>query len=209
MLVKILPDHISDHKLKQVVQCLKDGGIIIYPTDTVYAIGCDLLNHKACERMIELKNARKKGLNFSLVCHDLSSLSEYAAQISTPVYKLMKQLLPGPYTFILPASSKIPSIFKAKKKTVGIRVPDNAIARAIAQQLGNPILTTSLLNDDQILEYETDASIIEEKFRKRVEMVVDGGPGGIQPSTILEVKDSAITLVREGAGSIDTLQFES
>ncbi len=209
MLVKILPDHVSDHKLNQAVQCLKAGGIIIYPTDTVYAIGCDLMNHKACERMIELKNARKKGLNFSLVCADLSSLSEYAAQISTPVYKLMKQLLPGPYTFILPASSKLPSIFKAKKKTVGIRVPDNNIARALADQLGNPILTTSVLNDDQILEYETDASLIEEKFRKRVDMVIDGGPGGIQPSTILEVKGTAVTLIREGAGSIDTLQFES
>lgn len=208
MLIKILPDHISEHKLKQVVQCLKDGGIIIYPTDTVYAIGCDLMNHKACERVIELKNARKKGLNFSLVCYDLSTLSEYAAQISTPVYKLMKQLLPGPYTFILPASSKLPGIFKAKKKTVGIRVPDNNIARAITQQLGNPILTTSLLNDDSILEYETDASVIEEKFRKRVDMVVDGGPGGVQPSTILEVNGNEIILVREGAGPIDSLQLQ-
>ncbi len=209
MLVKILPDHISDHKLKQVVQCLKDGGIIIYPTDTVYAIGCDLMNHKACERVIELKNARKKGLNFSLVCSDLSSLSDYAAQLSTPVYKLMKQLLPGPYTFILPASNRLPSIFKAKKKTVGIRVPDNNIARALCEQLGNPILTTSLLNNDTIIEYETDASIIEQKFRKRVEMVIDGGPGGIQPSTVIEIVNSKFTLIREGAGPVDMLQIEN
>ena len=209
MLIKIIPDHISEHKIKQVVACLKDGGIIIYPTDTVYAIGCDLLHHKACERMIELKNARKKGLNFSLICPDLSSLSDYTSQISTPVYKLMKQLLPGPYTFILPSSSKIPSIFKAKKKTVGIRVPNNPIALRIAEQLGNPILTTSLLNDDHILEYETDASVIEEKFRKRVDMVIDGGPGGIQPSTVLEINHTSITMIREGAGPVDGLIIES
>lgn len=208
MLIKLLPDHISEHKLNQIVQCLKDGGVIIYPTDTVYAIGCDLMNHKACERVIELKNARKKGLNFSLVCHDLSVLSEYTSQISTPIYKLMKQLLPGPYTFILPASSKLPSIFKAKKKTVGIRIPNNPIALAITKQLGNPILTTSLLNDDKILEYETDASEIEKTFRKRVDLVVDGGPGGIQPSTVLEVHGNEITLIREGAGSIDSLQIQ-
>lgn len=208
MILKINHDHISTHKISQVVKCLREGGVIIYPTDTVYAIGCDAFNHKAVERVIDLKNAKKKGLNFSFACSDLSHLSEFATHVSTPIYKLMKQTLPGPYTYILTASSKVPTIFKAKKKTIGIRVPDNEIAKAIINELGNPLLTTSLLNEkDSIVEYETDAELIEEKFRKLVDMVVDGGPGGILASTIINCSGDHIIVEREGAGNLSMIDL--
>ena len=208
MLLKIHPERISDHKVKQIVQTLKGGGVIIYPTDTIYAIGCDIYHHKACEKVFEFKQAKKKNLNYSFVCSGLGQLSEYATHVSTPLYKLMKQVLPGPYTFILNASSKVPTIFKAKKKTIGIRVPDNSVTLAIVESLGNPLLSTSLSkDDDDFLEYESDPEIMHEKFGKRVDMVVDAGHGRLTPSTVLDCTGAQIQLLREGAGSVEMLDL--
>lgn len=208
MLLKIHPERISDHRIGQIVQTLRGGGVIIYPTDTIYAIGCDIYNHKACEKVFEFKHAKKKGFNYSFVCSGLGQLSDYATHVNTPVYKLMKQVLPGPYTFILNASSKVPTIFKATKKTIGIRVPDNAVTQAIVEALGNPLLSTTIhKDDDDILEYESDPELMHEKFGKRVDIVVDAGPGGLTPSTILDCTGPQIQVVREGAGSIDMLDI--
>jgi len=209
MLLKIHPERISDHKIKQIVQVLRGGGVIVYPTDTIYAIGCDIYNHKACEKVFEFKQAKKKGFNYSFVCAGLGQLSEYATHVNTPVYKLMKQVLPGPYTFILNASSKVPTIFKATKKTIGIRVPDNAVTQAIVEALGNPLLSTTLHKDnDDILHYESDPDTIYERYGKRVDLVVDSGPGGLTPSTILDCTGTSIELVREGSGDISMLDIQ-
>jgi len=208
VLLKIHPERISDHKISQIVQALRGGGVIIYPTDTIYAIGCDIYNHKACEKVFEFKQAKKKGFNYSFVCSGLGQLSDYATHVNTPVYKLMKQVLPGPYTFILNASSKVPTIFKAKKKTIGIRVPDNAVTQAIIEALGNPLLSTTLHKpDDDFLEYESDPELMHDRFGKRVDMVVDAGPGGLTPSTILDCTGAQIQLVREGLGPVDMLDI--
>lgn len=205
MLLKIIPEHQSEHKLQQVVDCLRKGGVIIYPTDTVYAIGCDIMNHKAAERVKQMKETKRKQMNFSFVCSDLSQLSIYASQIDTPIYKLMKRALPGPFTFILSASKQVPKIFDTKKKTIGIRVPNHPVALAIVEKLGNPILSTSLLDDEHIGEYLTDAEEIEEKFRKRVDMVVDSGACGNTPSTVIDCTSGEPIVVREGAGNFNEI----
>jgi len=205
MLLKILPDHISEHKLMQAVECLQKGGVIIYPTDTVYAIGCDIKNHKASERVKAMKETKRKQMNFSFVCNDLSQLSQYAAQIDTSTYKLMKRALPGPFTFILPASKQVPRIFDTKKKTIGIRVPNHSVAQALVHRLGNPILSTSLHDTNEVVDYMTDPELIEEKFRKLVDMVIDCGSCGNIPSTVIDCTGNEPVVIREGLGDFAEL----
>jgi tRNA threonylcarbamoyl adenosine modification protein (Sua5/YciO/YrdC/YwlC family) len=205
MLLPIHPTHPEPRKIAQVVECLKKGGIIVYPTDTVYSMGCDMLNSKALERLALIKQIKLEKANFSLICHDLSHLTEYSKQLSNTVFKLMRNSLPGPYTFILEASKAIPKIFSDKKKTVGIRVPDNTIARSIVQLLGNPIVSTSVHDDDTIIDYTTDPELIAEKWGNRVDLVIDGGMGGLEPSTIISCVNDEIEVLREGKGSIAIL----
>lgn len=205
MLLPIHPANPDTRKIAQAVECLKSGGIIVYPTDTVYSMGCDMLNHKALERLAQIKQIKLEKANFSLICHDLSHLTAYSKQLSNPVYKLMRNSLPGPYTFILEASKAIPKIFSDKKRTVGIRVPDNSIARAIVEALGNPIVSTSVHDDDAFLEYTTDAELIHEKLHKLVDLVIDGGPCGFEVSTIIDCTSDDIRLVRQGKGQVDFL----
>ena len=189
-----------------MTKCLKDGGIIIYPTDTVYALGGDITNAKAIEKICKLKNIKPEKSNFSFVCSDLSQLSEFTNAIPNHVFRIMKRALPGPYTFILEASSKVPKLLKQNKKTVGIRVPDNLICREIAAALGNPIISTSLHDtSDDILEYFSDPEVIHQQYENMVDMVIDGGFGNIYPSTVIDCSTDEITVVREGLGSLEIL----
>lgn len=203
MLIRIHPDNPPERLLLQVVEVLQRGGVIIYPTDTVYGLGCDIFNAKAVERVARIKGVKLEKANFSFICQDLSHISEYAKHVDNPTFKLMKQTLPGPYTFILNASSKVPRIFKNKKKTVGIRVPDNLICQEIVRLLGNPILTTSIHDIDEVIEYTTDPELIHENFENLVDIVIDGGYGDNQPSTVLDCTTEEIMILREGAGSIE------
>jgi tRNA threonylcarbamoyl adenosine modification protein (Sua5/YciO/YrdC/YwlC family) len=201
-LLKIYPENPNPKAIEKVVETLKKGGLIIYPTDTVYGLGCDITNVKALERIAKIKGVKLERSNFSFICHDLSNLSDYVTQIETPIFKLLKRTLPGPYTFILPGANSLPHPFK-KKKTVGIRIPDNSIALEIVKTLGNPIVSTSIHDDDAILEYTTDPELIFEKWGSKVDMVIDGGYGDNQPSTVVEVKGTEISIIREGKGNID------
>ena len=201
-LLKIYPENPNPNAIQKVVDVLRKGGLIIYPTDTVYGLGCDITNVKALERIAKIKGVKLERSNFSFICHDLSNLSDYVTQIETPIFKLLKRSLPGPYTFILPGANSLPYPFK-KKKTVGIRVPDDPIALEIVRALGNPIVSTSIHDEDEILEYTTDPELIFEKWNSKVELVIDGGFGDNQPSTVIEVHGTEITIVREGKGSID------
>ena len=201
-LLKIYPENPNPKAIQNVVDVLKKGGVIIYPTDTVYGLGCDITNVKALDRIAKIKGVKLERSNFSFICHDLSNLSDYVTQIETPIFKLLKRTLPGPYTFILPGANSLPYPFK-KKKTVGIRIPDNSIALNIVEALGNPIVSTSIHDEDAILEYTTDPELIHEKWSSKVDLVIDGGYGDNQPSTVLEVMGSEITIVREGKGTID------
>ncbi len=204
-LLSIHPDNPDPKKITNVVKCLEDGGVIIYPTDTVYGIGCDIFNVKAVDRIKHIKGIKGKNLNLSFICSDLSHLSEYTKHVTTPIFKIMKKGLPGPYTFILEASAKVPKILNTNKKTVGIRVPNNNIPRMIVQELGNPIITTSIRDDDEILEYSTDPSLIHEKFDHLVDIVIDGGPGKITPSTVIDCTAPEPQLIREGLGEFEAL----
>jgi tRNA threonylcarbamoyl adenosine modification protein (Sua5/YciO/YrdC/YwlC family) len=203
MLLHIHPDNPEERKIKIVTECLKDGGIIIYPTDTVYSLGCDINNHDAIEKVSRIKNIDVKTANYSLVCYDLSHLSDFVFSIDTPLYRVMKNALPGAFTFILKANSNVPKIFKSKKKTVGIRVPDNKICRMIVKELGNPITSTSIHDIYDTKDYITDAEEIYELFEKRVDIVIDGGYGHKTPSTVLDCSDGEITILRQGLGVID------
>lgn len=205
MILNIHPENPDPKRVQEVVKCLRDGGLIIYPTDAVYAIGCDLMNIRALEKLARLKGIKLEKANFSLICYDLSHLSEYAKPIDNTVFKLMKKSLPGPYTFILNASSNVPKIFQSKKKTVGIRIPDNNIPREIVKELGNPIVSTSVHDDDEILEYTTDPELIHEKFQKHVDIVINGGFGNLDASTIFDCTGDTPELVREGIGPLDVL----
>lgn len=198
MLIHIHPVNPQQRLIQQVVEVLKSGGIIIYPTDTIYGLGCDIFQHKAIERICQIKNVQPQKANLSFVCYDLSDLSRYAKQLSTPVYRTLKQYVPGPYTFILEASKEVPKILKTKKDTVGIRVPDNKIARCIVKELGNPILSATLPGEN--VEDYTDPEIIHDKFEKLVDIVIDGGIGGIIPSTIIDFTKPEPEVIREGAG---------
>ena len=191
-------------KVDEAVAILRKGGVIIYPTDTVYGLGCDITKVKALEKVARIKQVKLEKANFSFICYDLSNLSEYIRQIETPVYKILKRALPGPYTFILRGNNKLPKAFK-NKKTVGIRVPDNNIIRAIVKELGNPIVSTSIHDEDDVIEYTTDPELIFEKWRDKVDLVIDGGYGGNVASTIIDLSENEISIVREGKGSLDIL----
>lgn len=201
-LIRIYEENPNPKEIKKVVDVLKRGGLIIYPTDTVYGLGCDITNTKALERVARIKGIKLEKANFSFVCHDLSNLSDYVKQIDTSTFKILKRALPGPYTFILPGAKTLPSVFK-KKKTVGIRIPNNAIAREIVKQLGNPIISTSIRDEDEILEYTTDPELILEKWGKLVDLVIDGGYGDNQPSTIIDLSEDTPLIVREGKGDLE------
>lgn len=206
MAAQFLPIHPKNpepRKIGHVVDILSRGGIVIYPTDTVYGIGCDLLNRKAIARLCHILGIKPQKLNLSFICYDLSHISEYARKIDTPVFKLLKKNLPGPFTFILESSSRVPKILDINKKTVGIRVPDHAIPRALVQALGNPLITASIKDDDHIKEYTTDPDEIYEDFKHTVDLVIDGGPGGNIPSTVLDCTGGEIEIVRQGLGTID------
>jgi tRNA threonylcarbamoyl adenosine modification protein (Sua5/YciO/YrdC/YwlC family) len=200
MLLRIHPENPSDRQLRLVVECLMDGGVIIFPTDTIYAIGCDIYKPKAVDRIAQIKGVKKEKANFSFICHDLSHLSEYSRPIDNAVYKMMRRNLPGAFTFILSASNKVPKIFQSRKKSIGIRVPDNNIARDIVQMLGNPIMSTSIHDDDEIIEYTTDPELIFERYSNRVDLVIHGGYGNNVASTIIDCTGSEPELVREGKG---------
>ncbi|MFV8360793.1 L-threonylcarbamoyladenylate synthase [uncultured Flavobacterium sp.] len=202
--IKIYEDKPNEAAIAKVVKVLKDGGLVIYPTDTVYGLGCDITNTKALERIAKIKGIKLDKANFSFICHDLSNISDYVRQIDTPTFKLLKRALPGPYTFILPGNNNLPKEFK-KKTTVGIRVPDNAIAIEIVKQLGNPIVSTSIHDEDDVIEYTTDPELIFEKWQNLVDMVIDGGYGDNMGSTIIDLSGDEPIVVREGKGSLDIL----
>lgn len=202
--IKIYPENPNEREILKVVECLKDGGIIIYPTDTVYGLGCDITNSKALERIAQLKGIRLDKANFSFICADLSHLSDYVKQIDTATFKLLKRALPGAYTFILPGNNNLPKEFK-KKKTVGIRVPDNTIARTLVEKLGNPIISSSIYDEDELIEYTTDPELIFEKWQDKVDIVIDGGYGDNVASTVIDLSEGVPTLIREGKGSIEGL----
>lgn len=203
MIVKLYERNPDQNIIREIVDLLERAGVIIYPTDTVYGIGCDITKARAVEKVARIKGVNLEKANFAFICSDLSHLSDYAKQVDNATFKLMKSYLPGPYTFILNASSNVPKIFKNKKKTVGIRIPDNNIILEIVRQLGHPILTTSLKESDEILEYPTDPYMIHEEYKDLVDMVVDGGYGGVIPSTILDCTADEPVLIREGLGEVD------
>ena len=199
--IKLYDENPSEREIKRIVEVLKNDGVIIYPTDTVYGLGCDITSNRALERVAQLRGEKLAKANFSFICEDLSNLSDYVRQIDTPTFKLLKRALPGPYTFILPGNNNLPTVFK-KKKTVGIRVPDNNIARAIVKHLGNPIISTSIYDEDDVIEYTTDPELILEKWDKLVDVVVDGGYGGNIPSTVIDLTSGEAVLIREGKGDL-------
>lgn len=200
MLVHIHPADPQPRLIKQVVECLMDGGVIIYPTDTIYGLGCDIAKHKAVERICQIKNVDPQKAQLSFICKDLSNLSDYTKSIDTPLYRLLKHYLPGPFTFILPASKQVPKILQSKKNTIGLRVPDNKICQRFLEALGNPILSASL--PGEMVEEYTDPEIIYENFGQRVDMVIDGGIGGMIPSTIVDCTSGEWTITRQGIGEI-------
>lgn len=203
-LIKIYPENPNEKEIDRVVKILREGGLVIYPTDTVYGLGCDITNSKALEKIAKLKGVKLEKANFSFICHDLSNISDYVKQIDTATFKILKKALPGPYTFILPGNNDLPKDFK-KKKTVGIRVPDNNIARDIVRKLGNPIVSTSIYDEDEILEYTTDPELIFEKWQNIVDLVVDGGYGDNEASTVIDLSGFEPEIIREGKGSIDVI----
>lgn len=200
MLVKIYPQNPNPKEMDKVVNVLREGGLVVYPTDTVYAIGCDALNVRAVERICRLKNINPNKANLSIICSDLSNLSQYV-KVSDAHFKLMKKNLPGAFTFILPTNSHLPKIYK-NRKTVGIRVPDNSIVRELVKALGSPLLTTSVHDDDEILEYTTDPELIAEKYEGVADVVIDGGYGGLEPSTIVDCSGDEAEIIRQGKGEL-------
>jgi tRNA threonylcarbamoyl adenosine modification protein (Sua5/YciO/YrdC/YwlC family) len=202
--IKIYSENPNQNEIDKVVKVLQNGGLVIYPTDTVYGLGCDITNTKALEKIAKIKGIKLDKANFSFICNDLSHLSDYVKQIDTATYKLLKRALPGPYTFILPGSNSLPNAFK-KKKTVGIRVPDNSIALEIVKALGNPIVSTSIYSDDDILEYNTDPELIFERWQHKVDIVIDGGYGDNEASTVIDLTAAEPLVLREGKGSLDIL----
>ena len=199
MLLQIHAENPQPRLIKQVIECLQDGGVIIYPTDTIYGLGCDIMQHKAIEKICQIKNIDPQKAQLSFICNDLSHLSDYTKSIDTPLYRMLKNYLPGPYTFILPASKQVPKILQSKKSTIGLRVPDNVICQQILTTLGNPILSTSL--PGEMVEDYTDPEIIHEKFEHQVDFVIDGGIGGMTPSTIVDCTTDEWTILRQGLGN--------
>jgi tRNA threonylcarbamoyl adenosine modification protein (Sua5/YciO/YrdC/YwlC family) len=204
MLVEINPNNIDSRLIKQAVDVLKKGGVIIFPTDTVYSMGCDLFNKKALNNLAKLKDIKLSKAQFSIICHDLSHLSDYVKQIDRPIFKLLKQSLPGPFTFIMNATNEIPRLFETNRKEIGIRIPDNNIILEIVKELGNPIATTSLHNqEDEIMDYFTDPYAIYERYDDDVEMIIDGGYGNLEASTVIDCTGSAPEIIRQGIGKLD------
>ncbi len=203
MLIRMYNENPNPREILKIVDVLRDGGIIIYPTDTVYGLGCDITNVKAVEKVARFKGISIEKANFSFICSDLSHLSDYTKPISNTVFKLMKKNLPGPFTFILDANNNVPRYFKGKKKTVGIRVPDNNIIREIVLELGNPILSTSIRDEDEIIEYTTDPELIYEKYQDFADIVIDGGYGELIPSTVIDCTGEAMEILREGKGVLE------
>ncbi|MEE3999538.1 L-threonylcarbamoyladenylate synthase [Tenacibaculum sp. FZY0031] len=202
--IKLYNDNPNPKEIEKIVKVLQNGGLIIYPTDTVYGLGCDITNAKALAKVAKIRGVKPEKANFSFVCNDLSHLSDYVKQIDTATYKILKRALPGPYTFVLPGSNSLPKAYK-KRKTVGIRVPDNNIARAIVVALGNPIVSTSIHDEDEVLEYTTDPELIFEKWQNVVDVVVDGGYGDNHASTVIDLTTDEPEVLREGKGSLDIL----
>jgi tRNA threonylcarbamoyl adenosine modification protein (Sua5/YciO/YrdC/YwlC family) len=203
MLVKIYPNNPNEKQLAEVVACLRSGGLIIYPTDTVYGLGCDIYQAKAIEKLCMLRNIKPEKANLSFICADLSHLSDFVKPIDNSVFRVLKHALPGPFTFILNANNKVPKLMHSNKKTVGIRVPDNEIARSIVKLLGNPIVSTSIHDDDEVIEYSTDPELIYEKYKDLVDIVIDGGYGELQASTVVDYTSDEPVILRQGKGDLD------
>jgi tRNA threonylcarbamoyl adenosine modification protein (Sua5/YciO/YrdC/YwlC family) len=201
--IKLYNENPNPKEIAKVVKVLQAGGLVIYPTDTVYGLGCDLTKSKALEKVAHLKGVKLEKANFSLICNDLSHLSDYVKQIDSATFKILKRALPGPYTFVLPGSANLPKVFK-KKKTVGIRIPDNNIIRTLVAELGNPMVSTSIRDEDDVLEYTTDPELIFEKWQNSVDVVIDGGYGGNEASTVIDLTEIP-KVIREGKGSLDIL----
>lgn len=202
MLIKLFEDNPNRRDILKVVDSLRDGGVIIYPTDTVYAMGCDINNVKAVQRVAQFKGVKPEKANFSMICRDLSNIAAYA-KVNNDIFKVMKRNLPGPFTFILPATNKLPNVLMNRRKTIGIRIPDNYIVHAIVEELGNPLLTTSLHDEDEIIEYMTDPELIHEKYEKMVDMVIDGGFGHNVASTVVDCTGDEAEVIRQGIGEIE------
>ena len=205
MIIRIYPENPNERDLLKVVGILKNGGVIIYPTDTVYGLGCDINSKKAVERVAQIKGLRPEKANLSIICYDLSHITDYAKHVDNRTFKMMKKGLPGPFTFILEASNLIPKIFTSKKKTIGIRIPDHSIPRELVRLLGNPIVTTSIHDEDDIMEYSTDPELIHEKFENIVDCVIDGGYGNQVASTIVDCSSGEVEVIRQGLGEIENL----
>ena len=203
MLVKLYPENPNPKTIEQVVEVLKKGGIIIYPTDTVYGMGCDITNQRAIEKICRLRGIKPDKANFSFICSDLRHISDYIKPIDTTVFRLLKKALPGPFTFIFNANNNVPKLLSSNKKTVGIRVPDNNIAREIVLILGNPILSTSIHDDDDVIEYSTDPELIHEKYENEVDIVIDGGYGDNEPSTVVDCTSGDFDVIRQGKGLLE------
>lgn len=204
MLIKIYPENPNPKAISQAVEILKKGGLIIYPTDTIYGLGCDITNQKAIEKICRIRGIKPEKANFSFICSDLRHISDYIKPIDTTVFRILKKVLPGPYTFIFNANNNVPKLLSSNKKTVGIRVPDNDIARAIVAELGNPIISTSIKDDDELIEYSTDPELIYEKYQDQVDVVIDGGYGDNEASTVVDCTSGAFIVLREGKGDITT-----
>jgi tRNA threonylcarbamoyl adenosine modification protein (Sua5/YciO/YrdC/YwlC family) len=203
MLIRIYPENPNEKAIQQVAEVLRKGGIIIYPTDTVYGLGCDITNHKAIEAICKIRNVKPDKANFSFICYDLSHISDYIKPIDNTTFRVLKKALPGPFTFIFNASHNVPKLLSSNKKTVGIRVPDNNIARCIVKELGNPILSTSIRDADEIIEYSTDPELIHEKYADLVDLVIDGGYGDNIPSTVVDCTSGDFEIIREGKGVLE------
>lgn len=203
MLLRIHEENPNARFIEQAVDILKKGGVIIYPTDTVYGIGCDITNQKAIERVCKIRGLKPEKSNLSFICYDLTDISQYTKPFDTAVFRILKKALPGPFTFIFNASSQVPKLLSTKKKTVGIRVPDNNIVREIVKELGNPIVTSSIRDEDDIIEYSTDPELIYEKYQDLVDLVIDGGYGDNVASTVVDVTSGEFEVIREGKGDLD------
>lgn len=204
MLIKIYPENPNPKAIEQIVEVLKKGGLIIYPTDTVYGLGCDITNQKAIEKICRIRGIKPEKANFSFICSDLRHISDYIKPIDTATFRVLKKALPGPFTFILNANNNVPKLLSSNKKTVGIRVPDNDIAREIVRQLGNPILSTSIRDDDEVIEYSTDPELIHEKYEDTVDIVIHGGYGDNEASTVVDCTSGEFEVIREGKGDLSS-----
>lgn len=203
MLLRIYPENPADKAIRQVVDVLKKGGVIIYPTDTVYGLGCDITNQKAIEKVCQIRGIKPEKAHLSFICYDLSHISDYIKPIDTSIFRLVKKALPGPFTFIFEANNNVPKLLSSNKKTVGIRVPDNNIAREIVRVLGHPIVSTSIHDEDEIMEYSTDPELIYEKYKDQVDLVISGGYGDNEPSTVVDCTTGEFNVIRSGKGRLE------